>query len=339
MPIPFALAGMAIISGSAGIYSALTLRRLVLERRRKATLLDNSRRVLARYETAVDSLARQRDITKDELLELGSLRLKVSMELIKEALDALELVDKLRLAPTPLGVAGESTGSATPDGPGPSLQELIPLPRQDLDASLELVDEGEPFKTAAELALGALGVFAEYKAPGDPPSLPKQVARNGTIRWLGMPSDEPPPAQLPNERVLGAIASSAVLGVGGLILDAEAKAAGEEEEAIIERAQQARAELNAARAVTRGIELRAQQTRRCLEALAESVPARRGRVERALQQSRDFDELGAGERRAINRLAHLISLGLRLVGTPIIDEEGVLTDESAESIGAAEDLV
>lgn len=331
MPIPFILAGVALAAGAYGVKKGLDA---------KSDFNDASEtneRAQRIYDRASRELEKTREATQEALHDLGELKFSLyksklipfvaafrQIHNIDFQHDAIE--DELQLAVNENDMAAIETAAL-------KMTDVVSGGVVSLGAG----------GLAGLAAYGSVGVLASASTGTAIASLSGAAATNATLAWLGGGALSAGGFGMAGgTAVLGGIVAGPVLAVGGMMLAAKAEEAKHNAYSNLSTARVAAEQMETANVATQGIQVRVQEIYHVLGKLEDTfAPVLAGlqnlvaRTPKDLTDKVDYMTLQKQDQMGVMMSMMLAKTIKNVLETPILDEQGLITEASGAVIDKA----
>lgn len=194
--------------------------------------------------------------------------------------------------------------------------------------------------TAGVIAFAAVGSLATASTGTAISTLSGAAATNATLAWLGGGTIASGGAGMAGGMVvLGGIVALPVLAIGGLVVHHQGRRALAEAKQDAALADIAIQEIEAARAVARGIRLRTKRMVSLVDQLADLARLRNEVLRHLVERNDDYATYDDYDRRAVMVAASVAKTLRTVMDVPVIDEDGTLTGASCQAIEAGDQLL
>jgi hypothetical protein len=285
-----------------------------------------------RLERAQRRLELQRDQARDSLERLGRVEVEAYDDVIRRFATAFERMKNVEIADLVLEGAPKEVARYDVTVRGIDFAAI--------DGVKVVLAGGGAGAAAGAMTVAGVGAFATASTGTAIGSLSGAAATNATLAWLGGGSIAAGGGGMAAGMVvLGGITAAPVLAIGGFVLRKKGREAIARARADERKAESAIAEMRLARERTEGIEMRAHHARELLERLLMTAREHIAVIEYLVDRNHDYTAYDEAERQRIRVAATLVKTARSLIDAPVLTDEGALTEESAASIGVAEQVL
>ncbi|WP_278183374.1 hypothetical protein [Vibrio misgurnus] len=318
MPLPFILAGAAIVAGGYGIKKGLDAK----DDFDTAKTVNHRAQVL--FDNAKSALEVERDSTQKAMEDLGRVKYRIYDESIIPFVDTFSKIKNISFegndfddtANLPVVSAGELAKMQT------SILEIKSI----LSDGITALGSGGLAGLAAYGGVGVLGTASTGTAIG---TLSGAAATNATLAWLGGGSLAAGGYGMAGGMmVLGGVVAGPVLAVGGMIMASKAEAAKEDAYSNLDKARLASEQMKEAKVATSGIRLRFDEINKALRSLELRFQPLLQSLNELVESNTNYSAYSEEDRKGVMIAASTAKVLKNLLEAPIIDNEGTLTPES-----------
>ncbi len=318
MPLPFILAGAAIVAGGYGVKKGIDAKDDF------DTAKSINRRAQVMFDEAKSDLENERESTQKAMEDLGRVKYKVYDESIIPFVDAFSKIKNISFDDSSLDDATNL--------PVVSAEELARMRTSVLDIKGVLSDgitalgSGGLAGLAAYGGVGVLGTASTGTAIG---TLSGAAATNATLAWLGGGSLAAGGYGMAGGMmVLGGVVAGPVLAVGGMMMASKAEAAKEDAYANLDKAELASEQMKEAMVAASGIRLRFEEIAKVLCSLDLRFQPLLKSFNELVESNTNYSTYSEEDRKGVMIVASTAKVLKNLLEAPIIDQEGTLTPES-----------
>lgn len=285
-----------------------------------------------KLERVAADLQEQHDATAEELRLLGETELAAYDGPVRDFVGIFERMKNVELSELALEEA-------------PDFVQDFAVDVRDVDFSavdaLRTAAASSGVGAAAGLtALAAVGTFASASTGTAISALSGAAATNATLAWLGGGAVAAGGGGVAAGMVvLGGIVALPVLAVGGLVVHRKGRQALAEAKEDAVRAEVAIQEMETARTVAHGIQLRAERIHGLVDRLADLARHRNAVLDHLVSRNADYATYDEHDRNAVMLATSVVKTLRTVMDVPVIDEEGTLTASSRKAVEAAEELL
>ncbi len=318
MPLPFILAGAAIVAGGYGVKKGIDAKDDF------DTAKSINRRAQVMFDEAKSDLENERESTQKAMEDLGRVKYKIYDESIIPFVDAFSKIKNISFDDGSLDDATKL--------PVVSAEELARMRTSVLDIKGVLSDgitalgSGGLAGLAAYGGVGVLGTASTGTAIG---TLSGAAATNATLAWLGGGSLAAGGYGMAGGMmVLGGVVAGPVLAVGGMMMASKAEAAKEDAYANLDKAELASEQMKEAMVAASGIRLRFEEIAKVLCSLDLRFQPLLKSFNELVESNTNYSTYSEEDRKGVMIVASTAKVLKNLLEAPIIDQEGTLTPES-----------
>lgn len=318
MPLPFILAGAAIVAGGYGVKKGIDAKDDF------DTAKSINRRAQVMFDEAKSDLENERESTQKAMEDLGRVKYKIYDESIIPFVDAFSKIKNISFDDSSLNDATNL--------PVVSAEELARMKTSVLDIKGVLSDgitalgSGGLAGLAAYGGVGVLGTASTGTAIG---TLSGAAATNATLAWLGGGSLAAGGYGMAGGMmVLGGVVAGPVLAVGGMMMASKAEAAKEDAYANLDKAELASEQMKEAMVAASGIRLRFEEIAKVLCSLDLRFQPLLKSFNELVESNTNYSTYSEEDRKGVMIVASTAKVLKNLLEAPIIDQEGTLTPES-----------
>ncbi len=222
--------------------------------------------------------------------------------------------------------------------------ELPPVTQEELQQLEDSVLEIKNVFTGGTASLGAgglaglatyggVGLLGKASSGAAITTLSGAAAKNATLAWLGGGAIKAGGLGMAGgTAVLGGLVAGPVLAVGGMMLASKAKEAVENASSNLSKARLAAEEMKSARVATTGISSRFKQVNDVITKLAKHLATQTQYLEALISLNPDFETYTTEAQERVYMAAATAKTLKVIMETPIIDQDGVLTNDSRQAI-------
>ncbi len=329
MPIPFIIAGAAIVAGGYGVKKGYDAK---CDFDEAEEIQEKAQKI---YKKAQKSLNSSRELTNSKIETLGSLRLTIYKESLNDFQDIFSEIKNVDFQDNlDLGLSIKDV----------DYQNLLKI-KKDVLKITELVGG-----TGVALGSGALAGFGAFGGAGMLAtastgtaigSLSGVAATNATLAWFGGGSLAAGGLGMAGgAAVLGGIVAGPVLAVAGGMMAAKAETAKYEAEANLDKAKAHKEEMKTAEIVVLETLKRVEEFISIINPLNNEFESFIDKLEAIIDNSgNDYLAYDKEEKRVVRITASIAETVKNLCDTPIIDEKGVITRKSKRVLKSAREFV
>jgi len=326
MPIPFILAGAAVVAAGYGVKKGIDAKDDF------DTAKDHNKEAQRIYDEAQEQLEAKKETTNKALENLGTLKASIYAESLTDFMDIFGEIKNIdfkdNLALGTLNSVDE--------------QDVLEIKKTVLEMK-EILGGGVASLGGGALAgfgaLGGVGMLASASTGTAIASLSGVAATNATLAWLGGGSLAAGGFGMAGGMaVLGGIVAGPVLAVGGAMMAAKAETAKHDSYSNLEKANVAKAEMDSAAIVLEGIQQRSTQFIEVLTPLRKVFEEQIDVLEKIVEKSTDYRRYSEKEKQTVMLTASIAKTVKNVCDAPVIDENGDITQQSKVVLAKAEEL-
>ena len=324
MPLPLLLVGAAVLAGAYGVKKGLDAKSDFDE---AEEINEDAQEI---YENAQRSLEQRRNETQKAVESLGQQKLS----LFRDALTPFVVTfSKIKNVDYQQGIIRDGT---LPDVSVDQIREV----REVVLRMEEVIGGGALAGGASALAglatFGSVGVLATASTGTAIAGLSGAAATNATLAWLGGGSLAAGGFGMAGgAAVLGGIVAAPVLLVGGLMMASKAEEAKESAQSNRRKARAAATAMEEAEVAARDIGRKATQVRNVLKRLQDYLCSDLEALEDLVSVSTDYRTYDEEEKELVCRTASLAVTAKNLAETPLLEEDGSITNAIRQEFKAA----
>lgn len=322
MPIPFIAAGIVVASALTGVGSGVKAVKNTKEANR------NNSEARSMINSAEFRLDGARQDTNESLEDLGKEKLYILSTSVRDFLRYFQLLKKVEFEDSTAGIE-ELKALGTSDN---LLGEL----RTDSYEAVKIASGGMASLGAGVAA--AYGAYAGTMALGTASTgaaisgLSGVAATNATLAWLGGGSLSAGGFGMAGgTMVLGGIVAGPALAVGGLIMSAQAKKKLENSYANLSEARVVANQMKSAQVVLESVRGRSRQVTELLTNINDVFVTGIDTMQEIITQNgTDWNAFDVEMKKSIHLTFLTAQLLKGIIDTPLLDEDGAITQKSAE---------
>ena len=320
MPIPFILAGAALLAGGYGVKKGIDAKK---DFNRAEELNSEAKET---YDAACNSLETVRENAQDAMNKLGQLKFDIyELRLIPfvEAFSKIKNVDF-----QDKGLQDEMNLS------GVTRDDMLMIQKAALDMQ-QVVGGGVTALGAGGLAglaaYGGVGLLGTASTGTAIASLGGVAATNATLAWLGGGALSAGGFGMAGgAAVLGGIVAGPVLAVGGMMLASKAEEAKHSAYANRDNARAAAEQMKTAEVTTQGIYRRFDEIHASLTQLNKYFQPLLTGLRRIVSNNTDYSTYSREDRKGVMMAAALAKTLKNVLEAPLLSKDGMLTTASRE---------
>lgn len=327
MALPILLIGAALATGGYGIKKSINAKD-DFDAAKKA-----NREANEIYDSAKEDLSQKRESAQNALETLGKTKFEIYEHSIIPFAEAFNKIKNIEFKE--LNLNGESISP-------PDLHQISKLCESSLEVK-EIVSGG-----ISALGAGGLAGFAAYGSVGALASastgtaigtLSGAAATNATLAWLGGGSLASGGLGMAGgTAVLGGIVAGPVLAVGGMMLASKAEAAKNDAYANKIKAELAAEEMKTASMITHEIDVQFQEMNELLTKINLLFTPLFAAFTRLTNRSTNYQDYSEAEKKGVYVTVSTIQMLKILLDTPILNSNGLPTQQSKEITNLAPEL-
>ena len=328
MPLPFILAGAALLASGYGIKKGIDAKS---DYDSAKYLKDNAKEI---FDEAKASLEKKRSAANSALDDLGRTKFDAYREAILPFFETFSKIKNVNFH--------DNSHLWMNELPTMSNEELLEMKsnvlviKEVVSGGVTALGSGGLAGLAAYGGVGLLGTASTGTAIG---TLTGAAATNATLAWLGGGSLAAGGFGMAGGMaVLGGIVAGPVLAVGGMMLASKAEAALQDAYADHCKAELAVEELKSAGVATDGITKRLEEMSLIITKVKQIFSPMINSLNTLVSRNEDYDSYTDDERKGVFIVASTAKTLKNLIDTPIIDGQGVVTGESRKAIEAGNEF-
>lgn len=329
MPLPFLLAGAAVLAGGFGVKKGVDS---YSDFNRAKTLNSKAKNI---FDDARADLEKTRGEAQKSMETLGKLKFQTYEDSIIPFVEAfskiknIEYEDKNELD---TGNLPQITHDELD-----SFQQMALEMKSVVSGGIAALGTGGLAGLAAYGGVGVLGTASTGAAIG---GLSGVAATNATLAWLGGGSIAAGGYGMAGGMmVLGGIVAGPVLAVGGMMLASKAEAARHEAYSNLKNAELAAEEMLTAEIVTGGIQMRFDEVSSILHTLKLRFEPLLDSLKRLVDENSDYQSYSDKDKRGVFMSVSLAKTLKNILEAPLLSEDGRLTTESRDVVKLGNELV
>ena len=324
MPLPLLLVGAAVIAGAYGVKKGLDAKSDFDD---AEEINEDAQEI---YENAQRSLEQRRNKTQKAVESLGQQKLSLFLDALTPFVETFSKIKNVDYE------EGELRDGKLPDVSIDEVREV----REVVLRMEEVIGGGALAGSASALAglatFGSVGVLATASTGTAIAGLSGAAATNATLAWLGGGSLAAGGFGMAGgAAVLGGIVAAPVLLVGGLMMASKAEEAKENALSNRRKARAAATAMEEAEVAAREIGRKATQVRNVLKRLQDYLCNDLEALEDLVSVSTDYRTYDAQDKELVCRTASLAVTAKNLAETPLLEEDGSVTNAIRQEFRAA----
>ncbi|ELE1959620.1 hypothetical protein RDG74_001249 [Vibrio vulnificus] len=329
MPLPFILAGAAIVAGGYGVKKGIDAKDDFDTAKRV------NRRAQSMFDEAKSELEEERELTQKAMENLGQAKYKIYNESIIPFVDVFSKIKNVSFEDNnlddatnlPVMSAGELARMKS------SVLEIKGV----LSGGITALGSGGLAGLAAYGGVGVLGTASTGTAIG---TLSGAAATNATLAWLGGGSLAAGGYGMAGGMmVLGGVVAGPVLAVGGMMMASKAEAAKEDAYGNLDKAELASEQMKEARVAASGIRLRFEEITKVLRSLELRFQPLLQSLNELVESNTNYSTYSEEDCKGVMIAASTAKVLKNLLEAPIIDKEGTLTPESRKVLEETKKII
>lgn len=329
MPLPFILAGAAIVAGGYGVKKGIDAKDDFDTAKRV------NRRAQSMFDEAKSELEEERELTQKAMENLGQAKYKIYNESIIPFVDVFSKIKNVSFEDNnlddatnlPVMSAGELSRMKS------SVLEIKGV----LSGGITALGSGGLAGLAAYGGVGVLGTASTGTAIG---TLSGAAATNATLAWLGGGSLAAGGYGMAGGMmVLGGVVAGPVLAVGGMMMASKAEAAKEDAYGNLDKAELASEQMKEARVAASGIRLRFEEITKVLRSLELRFQPLLQSLNELVESNTNYSTYSEEDRKGVMIAASTAKVLKNLLEAPIIDKKGTLTPESRKVLEETKKII
>lgn len=326
MPLPFILAGAAIAAAGYGVKKGVDAK----DDFDTAKYWNEKAEEI--YDEAKDKLDKARESTDKELQNLGSLKVNIYQNSLKDFSDVFAKIKNIDFENN---LALETYNVDKQDVL--DIQNVVLRMEEVLGGGVAALGSGA---LAGFGALGGVGMLASASTGTAIASLSGAAATNATLAWLGGGALSAGGFGMAGGMaVLGGIVAGPVLAVGGMMMASKAEEAKHKAYKNYDKAKVAVEQMDSACVVLDGIYRRVEEFIEFLEPLNKILKNYISKLENIVDKSTDWRTYTEKEKKTVMATASIATTVKNLCDAPIIDENGEVTRKSKEVLEKSKELM
>jgi len=327
MPIPFIIAGAAILAGGYGVKKGLDAKSDF----DKAKSLNSEAQDI--FNTATSELEAAREKAQNSLNQLGKLKFSMYESKLIPFVEAFSKIKNIDFQDQRLKDEFKLAGL--------SHNDLRAIERSALEMQ-DVVTGGVTALGAGGLAglaaYGGVGALASTAGGTAIAGLSGVAATNATLAWLGGGALSAGGFGMAGgAAVLGGIVAGPVLAVGGMMLASKAEEARHAASTNLSKARLAAEEMKTAAVATGAIQKRFAEITAVLKKLNKHFEPLLAGLQERVEAGTDYRRYSAADRTGVMMAAALAKTIKNVLEAPLIDKDGVLTAASHNVVAEAQE--
>ncbi|WP_276784788.1 hypothetical protein [Thalassolituus oleivorans] len=328
MPLPFILAGAALLAGGYGVKKGFDAKS---DFDRAKSLTSEAKDI---FDKAKDELDSTRKKTEVVLEKLGKTKLNIWSKSLVPFLESFNKIKNTEVDESDMNQLN-------------SLLEMTPEELSDMNKTAMAMEELAVGGVAA-LGSGGLAGLAAYggaqvlatASTGTAiSSLSGVAATNATLAWFGGGSLATGGLGMAGgTAVLGGIVAGPVLAIGGMIMASKAEAAKEDAYANLSRAEAAAEQMSSANVATKGIGKRFKEIDAVLLKLDVSFQDALVNFHNLVNKNTDYSSYTTDDKEEVFKVVSYAKTLKNILNTQLLTEEGSLTDASQHVLEEGKNL-
>ncbi|ELB1638313.1 hypothetical protein QPB21_000745 [Vibrio alginolyticus] len=329
MPLPFILAGAAIVAGGYGVKKGIDAK----------DDFDTAKRINRRaqimFDEAKSELEEERELTQKAMENLGKAKYKIYNESIIPFVDVFSKIKNVSFEDNSLDDATNLPAMSA--GELAQMKTSVLEIKGVLSGGITALGSGGLAGLAAYGGVGVLGTASTGTAIG---TLSGAAATNATLAWLGGGSLAAGGYGMAGGMmVLGGVVAGPVLAVGGMMMASKAEAAKEDAYGNLDKAELASEQMKEARVAASGIRLRFEEITKVLRSLELRFQPLLQSLNELVESNTNYSTYSEEDRKGVMIAASTAKVLKNLLEAPIIDNEGTLTPESRKVLEETKKII
>lgn len=329
MPLPFILAGAAIVAGGYGVKKGIDAK----------DDFDTAKRINRRAQTMFDEakseLEEERELTQKAMENLGQAKYKIYNESIIPFVDVFSKIKNVSFEDNNLDDATNLPVMSA--GELARMKSSVLKIKGVLSGGITALGSGGLAGLAAYGGVGVLGTASTGTAIG---TLSGAAATNATLAWLGGGSLAAGGYGMAGGMmVLGGVVAGPVLAVGGMMMASKAEAAKEDAYGNLDKAELASEQMKEARVAASGIRLRFEEITKVLRSLELRFQPLLQSLNELVESNTNYSTYSEEDRKGVMIAASTAKVLKNLLEAPIIDNEGTLTPDSRKVLEETKKII
>ncbi|TKE90018.1 hypothetical protein FCV44_20845 [Vibrio kanaloae] len=329
MPLPFILAGAAIVAGGYGVKKGIDAKDDFDTAKRV------NRRAQSMFDEAKSELEEERELTQKAMENLGQAKYKIYNESIIPFVDVFSKIKNVSFEDNNLDDATNLPVMSA--GELARMKSSVLAIKGVLSGGITALGSGGLAGLAAYGGVGVLGTASTGTAIG---TLSGAAATNATLAWLGGGSLAAGGYGMAGGMmVLGGVVAGPVLAVGGMMMASKAEAAKEDAYGNLDKAELASEQMKEARVAASGIRLRFEEITKVLRSLELRFQPLLQSLNELVESNTNYSTYSEEDRKGVMIAASTAKVLKNLLEAPIIDKEGTLTPESRKVLEETKKII
>ena len=326
MPLPFILAGAALAAAGYGVKKGIDAK----DDFDIAEIYNH--RAERIYDEAKDKLEEARESTDKELQSLGSLKVNIYQNSLKDFSDVFKKIKNIDFENNlALGILNSVDEQDVLD-----IQDTVLKMEEVLGGGIATLGSGA---LAGFGALGGVGMLASASTGTAIASLSGAAATNATLAWLGGGALSAGGFGMAGGMaVLGGIVAGPVLAVGGMMMASKAEEAKHTAYANHDKAEAAAEQMDSACVVLDGIYRRVEEFIEILEPLDETFEEYIDELEDIVAKSTDWRVYTQEDKETVMKTASIAKTVKNICDAPIINKKGEVARKSKRVLKKAREF-
>lgn len=317
--IPLILGGAALCTAGFGVKKGLDAKSNFSE---ASSITEDARRT---YDKAKDALESVREETQQELVLLGEQKVALYTDALLPFVDAFLEIKNIDFTDPNLAIDKDMVFTET------DLAEIAKISLQMADVLAGGAAALGGGALAGIGAFGGAGLLATASTGTAISSLAGAAATNATLAWFGGGALAAGGLGMAGGAiVLGGIVAAPVLAVGGFLLASKSQAALTDAYSNKSKAEATAEAMKAARTAARSILRRTEEIRVVLSDLTTPFQDMVEDLRDLVQEDTDYSKYSEREKNIVRNSAAFAVTAKNILETPIINEQGVVTQKSRE---------
>lgn len=329
MPLPFILAGAAIIAGGYGIKKGV-------DAKSDFDSAENwNKKAKKLYDQSKEDLESAREDAQKAMVSLGESKFSIYEHSIIPFIDTFSKIKNINFDDSNL--LGARDLPQVSDAELKEIRDAALAMKEVVGGGVTALGSGGLAGLAAYGGVGLLGTASTGTAIG---TLSGAAATNATLAWLGGGSLAAGGTGMAGGMVvLGGIVAGPVLAIGGMMLASKAEGAKYDAYANYDQAELAAEEMKSATVSTSGIYRRVSEINSVLNVLNGRFEPLLASLRELVSENTNYPSYSAADKKSVFMAASAAKTLKTIMEAPLIDEDGVLTLDSRKVIELAEECI
>lgn len=326
MPLPFILAGAAVLAGGYGVKKGIDAKD---DFDTAESINDEAEEIFDDAQRGIETARKKAQYSMENL---GKLKFKIYENSLIPFVECFSKIQNIDFNDNEL-LNENNLPKLSSDELGEMKQMALEM-QEVIGGGVTALGTGGLAGLAAYGGIGMLGTASTGTAIA---GLGGAAATNATLAWLGGGSLATGGLGMAGgTMVLGGIVAGPVLAVGGMMLASKAEAAKEDAYSNLSKAELAAEEMKNATATTKGIQYRFDEIYSILDALNDRFEPMLHSLTRLVSQNSNYKSYSDEDRKGVFMSASLAKTLKNIMEAPLITKDGNLTSESKKLITTGE---